>query len=199
MKHRTIEEVTERASLYALGALGADEARAFEAHLAEGCVACADEVRSFDSAVASLAACSPEAAPGPAPRERLTASLRAGGRTTAGEATPEPATPAGFVKIRAGEGAWDELEDGVFRKVLFRDAGRGTITSLIRMRPGSKVSPHYHEGVEECVVLEGDIRSDADLFGPGDYLRAPAGSVHEQLFSRNGALLFIVAAGEATI
>jgi anti-sigma-K factor RskA len=57
---------------YALGALDADEAAAFEGHL-ESCAACRDEVRSFTEATSSLA----DIAAVPAP-ERLRTSVLAG-------------------------------------------------------------------------------------------------------------------------
>ena len=57
---------------YALGALDADEAAAFERHL-ESCAACRDEVRSFGAATASLG----EVVETPAP-DRLRAAVLAG-------------------------------------------------------------------------------------------------------------------------
>jgi len=57
---------------YALGALDADEAAAFEGHL-ESCASCRDEVRSFTEATSSLA----DVVATPAP-DRLRASVLAG-------------------------------------------------------------------------------------------------------------------------
>jgi anti-sigma-K factor RskA len=57
---------------YALGALDADEAAAFEGHL-ESCASCRDEVRSFTEAASSLA----DVVATPAP-DRLRASVLAG-------------------------------------------------------------------------------------------------------------------------
>ena len=65
---------------YALGALDADEAAAFEGHL-ESCASCRDEVRSFTEAASSLA----DVVATPAP-ERLRASVLAG----IGEVRPLP-------------------------------------------------------------------------------------------------------------
>jgi anti-sigma factor RsiW len=49
------EEMMERASLYALGALSQWEARAFEEHLSEGCERCEAELRGFEAVTESLA------------------------------------------------------------------------------------------------------------------------------------------------
>lgn len=55
MKHDIInEEIRETLSLYALGLLEEEEARAVEAHLTEGCRVCAREVEGFAAVVSHL-------------------------------------------------------------------------------------------------------------------------------------------------
>ena len=55
MRHDEItEEGQELAALYALGALTQHEARAFESHLHEGCIACKAEIKKFESLVGTL-------------------------------------------------------------------------------------------------------------------------------------------------
>ena len=57
MNHdRATEEGQELAALYALGALSQQEARAFDAHLNEGCEICAAELAQFDKVVGVLGA-----------------------------------------------------------------------------------------------------------------------------------------------
>jgi anti-sigma factor ChrR (cupin superfamily) len=199
MKHQTVEEVAESASLYALGAMNEEEARLFEAHLAEGCDECAEEVRSFNPVIASLGDCSSEALPSPGVRERLVAFLTKETRLAEKTAVPTNTSSRQMVKIRSSEGEWQPLATGVYRKTLFEDQERGTTTSIIKLEPGAHIPSHEHGGIEECIVLEGDVYSDTESFAAGDYLCMPAGSMHEQLFSTNGALLFIVAGGAATI
>jgi anti-sigma factor ChrR (cupin superfamily) len=199
MRHQTAEEANERAPLYALGALDEEEARLFEAHLAEGCEMCTDEIRSFDSVVASLGDCPSEITPAPVIRKRLEAFLTKEARPDERPATSMEPSSTRMLKIRADEGEWREIAKGIFQKILFTDRQRGTTTSLLKVQPGAEIPSHTHNGIEECVVVEGDIYSDTETFAAGDYLCAPAGSVHEQLFSTHGALLFIVAAGTATI
>lgn len=199
MKHQTVEEERERATLYALGALDKDEALLFEAHLAGGCDVCENEVRSFDSVVALLGDCPSELTPSPRIREKLAAFLAEEARRGQGPATFKEPAALPMLKIRGGEGEWSEIWTGVFQKILFQDCQRGTTTSLFKVQPGAEIPSHTHDGIEECMVVEGDIYSATETFSAGDYICAPAGSVHEQLFSLRGALLFVVAAGATTI
>jgi anti-sigma factor ChrR (cupin superfamily) len=199
MKHQTVEEAAERATLYALGALDEQEARLFEAHLSEGCDVCADEVRSFNPVIASLGTCPSEATPSPGVREKLAAFLAEEAPLAGSAAAFGETNPGQVVKIRSTEGQWYPLTAGVSRKILFEDRERGTTTSILRLEPGAHIPPHQHGGIEECIILEGDVYSDTEKFAAGDYLCMPAGSMHERLFSTHGALLFIVAGGAATV
>ena len=99
----------------------------------------------------------------------------------------------GFLVVRAGEGEWLPTEDaGVAYKLLFADPGRGTVTTLVRMRPGSRIRSHRHLGIEQCLVLEGDVSSGAIRMTTGDFNCSLPGSVHEELVTDKGALLLIV-------
>ncbi|HEX8502612.1 MAG TPA: cupin domain-containing protein [Pyrinomonadaceae bacterium] len=215
MSHTTAdEEAAGRAALYALGALEGDEARDFEEHVAAGCEACAVELREFEGVVAGLGLAAAEAEPPEGVRSRLLALVSEGGGGAAGGAAEDcaaedcaEAAPAdaaadgpnlhgggeGFLVVRAGEGAWLPTGDaGVSYKMLYADPGRGTFTTLVRMRPGSRIRPHRHLGVEQCLVLEGDVRSGATGMTAGDFNCSLPGSVHEELVTINGALLLLV-------
>lgn len=64
MKHEcTTADSQEAAALYALGALSQHEARAFAAHLNEGCTVCDLERRQFDEVVGVLGSAAPAATP----------------------------------------------------------------------------------------------------------------------------------------
>src|SRR5919198_96916 len=135
MTHATADEELEgQAALYALGALDAEEARAFESHLAEGCAACEAELREFQGVVADLAYAAPAAEPPAGARARLLALVSEGqgqdaraeaqtrltgtdaasGRgaaakareASAGDEWARPAAGGGFLVVRAGEGEW---------------------------------------------------------------------------------------------
>ena len=205
MSHTTVdEEAAGRAALYALGALDGEEAREFEEHLAAGCEPCAAELREFEAVAGGLCLAAPEAAPPAGVRARLLALVAGeGGGNSGADASqgdvrgdepnfPRDAAP-GFLVVRAGEGRWLPTDDaGVTLKVLFADRERGTVTTLVRMEPGSRIRSHRHLGVEQCLVLEGDVRSGTVGMRAGDFNCSLPGSVHEELVSDGGALLLLV-------
>jgi anti-sigma factor ChrR (cupin superfamily) len=194
------EEMRDRASLYALGSLEADEAAKFEQHLDEGCESCASELQAFASVVEQLAWADIGATPPAELREKLLARIAledASSRVEEKEArrvVPQASEPLGLLMVRAGEGEWQETEDaGVFVKLLFKDAERDSATTLVRISPGARVPRHRHIGVEQCFVLEGDLRSGGAVNVSGDYICAQPGTIHEELTTEQGALLLIVA------
>jgi anti-sigma factor ChrR (cupin superfamily) len=209
MTHTTADEELEgQAALYALGALDAEEARAFESHLAEGCGACEAELREFESVVADLAFAAPAAEPPAGALSRLLALVSeeagrdaraeaktesTGGETGHGRVAATPEGGAGFLVVRAGEGEWRPTGDaGVAFKLLFVDRERSTVTTLVRMEPGARIPAHRHLGVEQCLVLEGDLRAGGVEMSAGDFNCSLPGSVHEDLTTDGGALFLIV-------
>lgn len=92
--------------------------------------------------------------------------------------------------VRAAEGRWLEVGPGIARKLLWTDAS--TESWMLRLAPGAVVRGHLHPADEECVVLEGSLRIGSDLvLGQGDYHVAASGSVHEDVTTETGALLYI--------
>ena len=212
MRNTTAEgEICGSAALYALGALEGEEARAFEAHVSKGCDACAAELREFESVVADLALAAPEAEPPANARaallERIAAAgapesgsvdsseLKDSGRGAAPAKTSEPPSLCGegFLVVRAGEGQWLPTGDaGVAFKLLYTDRERGTYTTLVRMDAGATIPAHRHLGVEQCLVIEGDLRAGGVEMYAGDFNCSLPGSVHEELTTDSGALFLIV-------
>jgi anti-sigma factor ChrR (cupin superfamily) len=192
MSHTTVdEEAAGRAALYALGALEGGEAREFEEHLAAGCAACEAELREFETVAGDLGLAAAGAEPPAGVRARLLALVS--GEKGGGGTNLAPGDAAGFLVVRAGEGRWRPTDDeGVTFKLLFADRERGTMTTLVRMEPGSRIRSHRHLGVEQCLVLEGDVRSGAVGMKAGDFNCSMPGSVHEELMTDNGALLLLV-------
>ena len=212
MSHTTTDEkLTGQAALYALGALGADEARDFERHVEE-CEACAAELRELRMVAADLALAVPPATPPASVRSRLLALVSEsegcdaapqtsshdsnGQRATGAEGSPRETAveeAPGFIVVRAGEGEWRSTEDpGVSYKLLFVDRERATITTLVRMEPGARIPAHRHLGLEQCLVLEGDLSSGGIGMSAGDFNCSLAGSVHDELTTERGALFLIV-------
>ncbi|MBA3241667.1 MAG: cupin domain-containing protein [Acidobacteria bacterium] len=204
MNHTQTEDTAcELAALYALGALDREEARSFEEHLGGGCAACAVDVAEFVKTGAALAWGTPPRTPPEGVREKLLARVSAQAqdappeaRAASSEARPA-STAAGaldLLVVRAGEGEWAETSDpGVSVKLLFVDREHDTYTTLVRMSPGARVPAHRHRGAEQCLVLEGDLRTVTNVLHAGDFNCAPAGSIHDELTTEQGALLLIVA------
>ena len=100
-------------------------------------------------------------------------------------------TPAGTLTVRAGEGGWISFLPGVDVRILHVDEKQGTQTALWRMQPGSVLPAHKHAVDEECLVLEGEIRSEDYVVRQGDFHLAFAGQPHGDIHADGGALLLI--------
>jgi anti-sigma factor ChrR (cupin superfamily) len=112
----------------------------------------------------------------------------------------EPSVVAASFTARNDEGAWEETGlPGVSFKKLFVDRERDYITLLLRMRAGAIYPSHQHGGYEECLVLEGEVRSAEVQLRAGDYQRMTGGSLHHALQTEKGCLLLIIASQENEI
>lgn len=173
---RASDEVIETAALYAMGTLPDDERAAFERHLAEGCDTCAREVASFEPVVAALGQATPAVAPPPEVRVRLLERL---------------ASPRALV--RAGGAGWSREAPGVEARVLYRDAGEGQATSLVRLQPGARRPGRRAAGAEEIYVIEGDLAVRGERLGAGDYCAVPGAAAEGDAVSEAGCTLVLVA------
>jgi anti-sigma factor ChrR (cupin superfamily) len=148
-------------------------------------------LRDYETVVGLIGIGAPEASPSGRVRERLLEFLGQDGQDST-TLVPTAADAQQTLTIRADEGQWQEIQQGIFMKSLFADQTRGTTTVLIRMSPGTFLPRHRHYGAEECLVLEGDVRAGGQMLKAGDYHCAMADSVHDRLSTVNGALLLIV-------
>lgn len=180
MQHTILtDDLRTTASLYSLGALPNDEALAFEQHLAEGCDVCRAELDSLNAAVSQLPFSAPELQPPPALRDRLMQAIAA--------------PPAGMHIVRNTEGRWVSTAfPGVTMKTLHFDKQTFMVTNLLKMEPKSFIPPHRHTAMEQCLVLEGDVRQDGIAMGPGDYSRNDPQSHHGRIYTENGCLLLLI-------
>ena len=138
------DALQEQAALYALGALGTDEAREFETHLAEGCATCTGEVRAFRTVAADLGHAVAPAMPRPVVRERLLARVRQG------------APAAGGILVRASDPGWRPgPAPGITARLLHRDPATRRSTALVRLAPGAGYPAHAHADTEELYLLSG--------------------------------------------
>lgn len=189
MRHSVADDqLREDLALYALGALSQSEAHGIEQHLAEGCEVCQAELKPFASVVDNLALVAQSVTPSSELKHKLASRVA--------EDISSPMKQAmKFYSLKANEGTWRETADGVMEKDLFVDPIKGTVTTLIRMKPGTTCPSHRHVGVEECLVLEGDFRVNDEVFAAGDYRSAPPNSIDRFPSTINGNLLLIVSHG----
>jgi quercetin dioxygenase-like cupin family protein len=68
---------------------------------------------------------------------------------------------------------------GVDRRMLDRIGGEvARATSIVRYAPGSRFSPHVHDGGEEFLVLAGVFQDEHGDYPAGSYVRNPPTSRH---------------------
>lgn len=80
---------------------------------------------------------------------------------------------------------------GVERRMLERVGNEVALaTSIVRYAPGSRFPPHRHDLGEEFLVLAGTFSDESGDYGPGSYVRNPAGSSHAP-HSRDGCIIFV--------
>lgn len=200
---KTTEQMQEMAALYALGALTQHEARAMEDYLAESRNGLAQELAAFEFVAANLALAATEQAPPPDLRQNLLASIAKEPRPPANEEIHLPITSSRelseIFSLRADEGQWQEIGPGMLAKTLFVNQSHGTITSLVRMLPGTALPAHRHLGDEQFYVLEGDCNVHGARLGPGDFHRAAPGSVHQSTYTVGGTSFLLIAPADYEI
>jgi anti-sigma factor ChrR (cupin superfamily) len=80
---------------------------------------------------------------------------------------------------------------GVTRRMLDRIGDEvARATSIVRYAPGSRFSPHTHDGGEEFVVLEGVFQDEHADYPAGFYVRNPPASRHTPA-SAEGCTIFV--------
>jgi anti-sigma factor ChrR (cupin superfamily) len=84
---------------------------------------------------------------------------------------------------------WQDFGPGLRIKVLHHDAG--VMSYLLRLAPGAALPVHRHPIDEECVVIEGEVQIGALRLGAGGFHLGRQDVLHDQLQSRDGALIFL--------
>lgn len=99
----------------------------------------------------------------------------------------------GVFGVRTNEAPWTPTPlPGIEMKILFCDAEKGSTTKLVRFEPGTRYPMHRHAGREEIYVIEGSLRVNGVLLGPGDYCRSEPGTEETGTFSETGGLALLV-------
>jgi putative transcriptional regulator len=182
---------------YVLGTLPEVDARQLEAELATS-PALARELDEALAGFAQLAEALPPLAPDPAVRARLLRTLEGADRFA-----PFLARIAGLVDLTIDAvrdlvariddpAAWEPGLPGMHLQHF--QAGPRFATAdagFVRLQPGMAFPRHRHLGPELTVVLEGGMRSGDRVYGPGDVLELPEGSVHDYAASSERDLLIL--------
>lgn len=85
---------------------------------------------------------------------------------------------------------WVKLAKNMQVKVLHDDGV--SLSWLLKLLPGGGLPAHDHaDGAEECMVLEGKLRINGEEFVAGDYQIALPGSVHYEVSSELGSLVYL--------
>jgi len=186
------DDLRELASLYALGALPAEETAAYEAHLSQGCPVCRAEVAALREVTGAIGLTADPLAPRSELRERLMKTISMALQPPAGHAPGIMYDKGGVLIARSEEMNWQPGQlPGLFLKVLFNDTQRGYTTALVRMTAGTHYPSHRHTGVEELFLLEGDLSVDELSMKPGDYCRGEVGSIHGEIYTNAGCLFMV--------
>ena len=158
--------IDELAALNALGYLTEEESAYLDRNGA-------DEAIAYRDAIAQLAESLDPVTPPADVKLRIMSAIRA--RT-----------------VRANEGRWFEVAEGVRMKKLASDRARNTVTVLMEMDPKTVYPPHDHRGSEESFLVRGTCQIGNVKFFPGDFHRTEAGSSHDTITSDDGCLILLV-------
>jgi len=92
------------------------------------------------------------------------------------------------------EKGWKKLRNGIEIKHLARDDAHNIQIDLIRIAPGLKDSPHWHDSWEWVYILEGDLVDERGVHKKGDFLINQKDSRHQPA-SETGCTALIVWCG----
>ena len=171
----------DRVGEYVLG-LSSREERDGVARAADRDRALAGEIATLNEALVPLLGAE-EIAPPPHLFDRIKAAL-----PRRSQLLPDTVT------VRAGDGQWEPLVEGIVRKMLWHDRASARITFLVKAEPGSRFPSHVHDDDEACYVLSGDLVFDTLVLGAGDFHLARPGMSHPIGVTKTGCMLLVTAA-----
>jgi len=177
-------DAQETSALYALGLLKNDEEQEFEAEIASSAVE-PHIVNEDMQTVATFSELSAHNAP--SPRKELKAKVMAG---IARLSAVNPLLSDQYV-LRSDQGEWQEFHPGIRGKILHTDAVTGMHTVLARLDAGARFPKHRHGGIEQCLVIEGQLQTDGVDLHAGDFVITPDGTIHSDTHTDGGCLLLL--------
>ncbi|QEL15380.1 cupin domain-containing protein [Limnoglobus roseus] len=153
-----------------------------------------DELDALDAAILALTAEIPAVEPPPMVKQQLFDRL----------AVAPPANPTleqqrdAAEKLSALQFSFREEAmfqyshmPGVTARLLHLDSTAKRFSAIVKLEPGSRIPPHHHDGLEECLVLEGELILGTVRMRPGDYQWAEDGSDHVEQWTDVGATVLI--------
>ena len=192
----SIGDPAELAALYAAGAMPLGQAEAFEAHLSDGCAVCREEINRLEPVIDELLSDVQPVDVDAGVWVRLIDRVRgerAAPRLQPWKTWESDTLDHDIIIDQAARSGWERTGvEGVDIRRLCTDHARNQMTAMIRMAPGTSYPAHVHDGPEECLVLEGDLRAGEHHFHAGDYQRMAPGSHHGVQSTDHGCLLLIV-------
>jgi len=188
MTRKTLEEL---AVAYGLGMLDQAEASQLESLIAHDAEALQEVAAFIDTAAAFAAASSPRVEPSIEQRARILAGIAATPQLH--PKTAETSAPNGYSFLLNSSEGWEDTDIPGFRtKILSRGPHPGCEVMLIALAPGAKVPDHDHTGTEEIYMLSGHLHTEGQVMGPGDFLRAEAGTHHHEVVSPDGCMALLI-------
>ena len=183
----------ELASLYAVGALTADEQARLEAEL-RGNAELRAFVRGLQRATDLLAAAMPQVVPPARLRQKILERIGANATPAQVESPPPSALVAGLRFLKGDDlTGWKQLPvPGAWIKLLSLELDRGYAVLLGKLEPGVRYPPHLNAGPEDFYVLTGDLHIGDRKLVAGDFHHADGGSQHEVNYSAEGCTLLAV-------
>lgn len=193
----------ELAALYVAGALEETERMDFERRLRAGEPACVDALREVAPALRALLDAAPPQEPPALARRVIEARL---GMFMPSAASAQAQQAASDESDRAHDGAddhgvtfirRDQIQwrptglPGIRQCVLLADKKGNRRSVLYDIRPGTHLPDHAHAGIEEVMVLEGDLSVGDVKLGPRDYFCAQPDSRHGALRSETGCIALV--------
>jgi anti-sigma factor ChrR (cupin superfamily) len=187
----------ELAALYVAGALEDAERLDFERRLRAGEPACVEALREVAPALrAVLDAAGPQEPPAQARRvieARLGMALPpAASHEQEHEHAHAGESDHGVTFIRREQIQWRPTGlPGIRQCVLLADKKGNRRSVLYDIRPGTHLPDHAHAGIEEVMVLEGDLSVGNVKLGPRDYFCAQPDARHGELRSETGCIALV--------
>ena len=85
---------------------------------------------------------------------------------------------------------WKPTEHAGVDRALFRYNDTGGRSSFVRLKKGSRVPTHMHQGTEEVVVISGQVSLGDVVMNEGDYLFTTPGEEHD-VVAITDAVIFV--------